>query len=169
MGRSGLVRDDVSSSRDWEWFCDARSEGGQSQPESASEEKGAGEEDGGHLECGMEDECSRGRGGCGAVGGVGVSAERRAVGVVDGVEGVHGVVGVEHVGKMAISGTWATRQTRPHTALLLDVAALICRHAPEHGERTRDARRGARWADSARGCGDGDEATAEGGGGGGRG
>jgi len=94
----------------WEVFYDARIEGGQSKPERSSEQKGADEEDAGHLERGMEDEFSRGCCGSCSVGYLIMCMQRCPVSAVDGVERVHRIVAVVHdiVGKIAISGIWAT-------------------------------------------------------------
>ena len=59
----------------------------------------------------MEDEFSRGRCGSCSVGYLIMCTQRGPVSVVDGVERVHGIVTVVHdiVGKIAISGIWATQ------------------------------------------------------------
>ena len=58
----------------------------------------------------MEDEFSRGRCGSCSIGYLIMYMQRGPVSVVDGVERVHGIVTVVHdiVGKIAISGIWAT-------------------------------------------------------------
>ena len=101
MGRSALWKKkkmNYGRPRGRVVLSDALVEGREGKPKRSSKQKGADEEDAGHLESGIEDEFFRRRRSSCSIGCLGVCAERNAVVVVviHGVEGVHGVVAVVH-------------------------------------------------------------------------